>query len=169
MPCLVFHQKNHKSQIINPMWWAALFSGENGKLIRNLVIGSIILTIIVVVIVIIVAKSKAAKNKRENAEKIKQYEDEIDPSNLTFSESEYSDMADKIDNAMGNWFEDDDEEAVYEVLLQLRTNSDMLKLQSAFGVRHGDTLKTYIQDHFNGDEIQKCNNILADRNISLRF
>lgn len=151
------------------MWWAALFSGKNGTLIRNITIGSIILTIIVVLIFVFIGINRKNKRIASNREKIQKYEDEIIDDNVSFSDSEFLNLANKIDNAMGNWFEDDNEQAVYSVFMQMKTNSDVLKLQSVFGTRHGKLLFDYIRDHFNNEEIQKINDILTQRNISINI
>lgn len=151
------------------MWWAALFSGKNGTLIRNITIGSIILTIIVVLIFVFIGINRKNKRIASNREKIQKYEDEIIDDNVSFSDSEFLNLANKIDNAMGNWFQDDNEQAVYSVFMQMKTNSDVLKLQSVFGTRHGKLLFDYIRDHFNNEEIQKINDILTQRNISINI
>lgn len=151
------------------MWWAALFSGENGKLIRNIAIWSIILTILVVVIILIINARKKAQHNQENQDKINQYENEIIQDKVSYSDSEFLNFADKIDNAMGNWLQDDDENAVYNVFMQMKTNSDVLKLQTVFGTRHDKTLFEYIRSHFNEEEIKKVNDILQQRNISINI
>lgn len=151
------------------MVWAALFSGENGKLIRKIVWIGLILTIVVVVVIIVLAYRKKAKSDKANQEKIKEYENEIIPDKLSYSESEYSSMAQTIDDAMGNWFQNDDEDAVYQVLMRMKTNTDLLKLQESFGIRHDKDLFSYIRSHFSADELKKCNDILSQRNIKIKI
>lgn len=149
------------------MWWAALFSGQNGKLIRNLVWISIIATVIVIVVIIIVSANKKAKANKVQQDKIRDIEAEIVPDKLSYTESQYSSMADTIDNAIGTF--SDDEEAIYEVFMRMQTNSDVLKLQEAFGIRSGYDLFTILHRNLNNDEIQKINSFLAQRNISIKI
>jgi hypothetical protein len=150
------------------MWWAALFSGENGKLIRNIVIISLILTVLAIVTVVLVQRNKKKAADAANEAKINQYEEEIQPQSLTFSESEYENMAAAIDTAIGFW--SDDEEAIKQQFMLLKTNSDLLKLQAVFGTRSdGHDLFSAIRRNLNTEEIQELNTILAQRNISIRI
>lgn len=148
------------------MWQAALLSGENGKLIRRVVIGIIILIFVVIMYFVIKGSIDKAKKNKRNSQAISQIESEIKPEKLTFSDSEYENMAKTIDNAIGFWT--DDEEAIYQVFMKLRTNSDLLKLQTVFGTRSsGHELFEAIHRNLSNSEIQKINSILAERNISI--
>ncbi len=149
------------------MWWAALFSGKNGTMIRNLVYFSIIATVIIIIIVVVIKKQKAAKIAAANKAKIVNYEAEIAPEKLSFSDSEFENMAAAIDEAIGTWT--DDEATIYNVFMKLKTNSDLLKLQAIFGVRSsGHDLFTAIHRNLNNDEIQKINTYLSQHNISIQ-
>lgn len=149
------------------MWWAALFSGKNGTMIRNLVTFSIIATVIIIIIVVVINKNKAAKLAAANKAKIIGYEAEITPEKLSYSDSEFENMAAAIDEAIGTW--SDDEATIYNVFMKLKTNSDLLKLQAIFGVRSsGHDLFTAIHRNLNNDEIQKINTYLSQHNISIQ-
>jgi len=147
------------------MWWAALFSGENGKLIRNIVIGSIVLTIIVVVIFLIKRSVNKGKENQRNNQIIDQMESEIQSDKLTFSNSEYQAMANKIYKAVKG--AGTDEEAIFEVFQKIRTNSDLLKLQSVFGVKDDMSLFEWLQDDLSNSDIDKINGFLRQHNISI--
>ena len=149
------------------MWWAALFSGKNGSMIRNVVYIGLIVTFLVILTIVIVAKNKKSKTNEANQEKIAGYEKEVIPEKLSYSDSEFENMASIIDNAIGTWT--DDEDAIYQVFMKMKTNSDVLKLQEVFGVRSsGHDLFTAIHRNLNSTEIQKINSFLAQRNISIK-
>jgi len=149
------------------MWFAALFSGENGKLIRKIAVWSIILTILVVVILIVSRSIKKNRANLENQQKIQQYESEIQNDKLSFSNSEYQSMADKVYKAVKGVGTDED--AIFEVFQRIRTNSDVLKLKSVFGVRDGMDLDEWIQDDLSDEDIDQINGYLRQRNISITF
>ena len=149
------------------MWWAALFSGKNGSLIRNVVYIGLIVTFLVILTIVIVAKNKKAKTNEANQQKIAEYEKEVIPEKLSYSDSEFENMASIIDGAIGTWT--DDEDAIYQVFMKMKTNSDVLKLQEVFGVRSSShDLFTAIHRNLNSTEIQKINSFLAQRNISIK-
>ncbi len=150
------------------MWWATLFSGKNGSMVRNVIYSGLIVTFLVIFTLVMVNKAKKAKEAKANKAKIIGYEAEIVPTSLSFSESEYENFAATIDDAIGTFF--DDENAIYGVFMKLRTNSDLLKLQETFGVRSaGHDLFTAIRRNLNAEEIQKINTYLSERNISIKI
>ncbi len=59
------------------------------------------------------------------------YADDINPQNLTYSESEYNTMADAIFQAADGWGTDED--TIYRVLSYLRTPDDWNKLVVVYG------------------------------------
>lgn len=149
------------------MWFAALFSGKNGSLIRTLVIISVVLTLVVIGYFVVKAQLKKAKETKADQQKINVIEAEIIPEKVSLAESEYNNIAQKIEDAHGTF--NDDEEATYEAFQRMRTNSDLLKLQEAFGIRDDKDLFTYVRHYLNDSEIQKVNDILAQRNISIKL
>lgn len=148
------------------MWFATLFSGKNGSLIRTVVIVGLIVTFLVIFTIVISRVSKKSKTNKANQERIKEFEDEIQPEKLSYSESEYNSMANSLFDALSG--PGTDEEAIYETFMKMKTNSDVLKLQAAFGIRNDMDLFEYIRDDMNNAEIAKINGYLAQRNISLR-
>lgn len=147
------------------MWWAALFSGENGKLIRNIVIGSIVVTIVVILYFIIRSGIKKGNQDKRNNQIISDLENEIQPQRLSYSNSEYQSMADKIYRAVKG--AGTDEAAIIEVFQKMRTNSDLLKLQTVFGVRDDMSLNEWLQDDLGDSDIDLINQTLRERNISI--
>ncbi len=150
------------------MWWAALFTGKNGTMVRNLIYFGIIATIVVIVIFVVINKKKAAKLAAANKAKIIGYETEIVTDKISYSDSEFENMAATIDGAIGFWT--DDEPTIFNVFMKIKTNSDLLKLQATFGVRsNGHDLFTAIHRNLSSDEIQKINSLLNQRNISIQI
>jgi len=149
------------------MWWASLFSGKNGSMFRNIIYIGLIVTFLVIFTIVIINRNKKAKTASTDKAIIQNYEAEITTDKLSFAASEYESMASTLDNAIGFW--SDDEDAIYQVFMRMKTNSDVLKLQETFGVRNdGHDLFTAIHRNLNDTEIQKINTILAERNISIK-
>jgi hypothetical protein len=127
-----------------------------------------VLTVITIFTIVMISKNKKNKRDARSDAIIKQYENQVSTSNLSFTESEYEDMAMAIDNAIGFW--SDNEEVIKQQFMKLKTNSDLLKLQAVFGTRSaGHTLFEAIHRNLNNEEIQELNSILAQRNISIKI
>lgn len=107
------------------------------------------------------------KENEENKQRKKQLESEIATSNLSYSDSEYTSMADKVEEAVSGG--GTDEAAIYTVFMRMKTNADVIKLQSAYGVRFKDEdMFDSIRRDMSSDEIAKINKILTQRNITVR-
>lgn len=91
----------------------------------------------------------------------------------TLSPAEYLNLAGQIRSAKG--FLNDDEAAVYSALLRLNNPVDFLELQKAFGIEKGGLfssdmdLVAFLRSFLSTNEKAKCNNILAQRNITYRI
>jgi flagellar biosynthesis/type III secretory pathway M-ring protein FliF/YscJ len=149
------------------MWQAALLTGENGKFIRSIVIGIIILVVVIALYFLIKKGIRTGKENKSDKERMDEIESQIEPENLSFSTAEYQAMADKIYKAVKGLGTDDD--AVFEVFQKMRNNSDVLKLQSVFGIKDKMDLGEWISDDMSDDEIDKINGYLRQRNISITF
>ena len=126
--------------------------------------GSILLIIIAVVVIIVVKRKKATK---EQDDYIKDVEKQIDKSDLSYANSEYTQMANKLYSAMKGI--GTNENAIYDVFSQLETESDVRKLISTFGSKDGMTLQQWLIDDLSNRELQKVNDILAKNNINYSF
>ena len=126
--------------------------------------GSILLIIIAVVVIIVVKRKKATK---EQDDYIKDVEKQIDKSDLSYSNSEYTQMANKLYSAMKGI--GTNENAIYDVFSQLETESDVRKLISTYGSKDGMTLQQWLIDDLSNRELQKVNDILAKNNINYSF
>lgn len=126
--------------------------------------GSILLIIIAVVVIIVVKRKKATK---EQDDYIKDVEKQIDKSDLSYANSEYTQMANKLYSAMKGI--GTNENAIYDVFSQLETESDVRKLISMYGSKDGMTLQQWLIDDLSNRELQKVNDILAKNNINYSF
>jgi uncharacterized protein YpmB len=82
----------------------------------------------------------------------------------TFTTSQYKAMADKLYYAMDGWGTDDD--AVFEVIGQLKNNVDFLNVRSSFGIRDGYDLQDWLRGDFSSADIQRINNLLYAKGIT---
>lgn len=126
--------------------------------------GSILLIIIAVVVIIVVKRKKATK---EQDDYIKDVEKQIDKSDLSYANSEYTQMANKLYSAMKGI--GTNENAIYDVFSQMQSESDVRKLISMYGSKDGMTLQQWLIDDLSNRELQKLNDILAKNNINYSF
>lgn len=85
----------------------------------------------------------------------------------TISEATAKNLANKIKNAWGVF--NDDEDAVYSALQQLKTIADLNLVILKYGIYKDEDLPQAIQSRMNNSEIAKCNTILASRGINFSF
>ena len=96
----------------------------------------------------------------------KAYSDDINPRNLTYSESEYETMADAIFQAAHGWGTDED--TIYRVLSYLRTPDDWNKLVVVYGKdSDGFYLPGRLVYELDHSEQEKVRQIL--KNIGVNF
>lgn len=118
-----------------------------------LTIGFSLATLIVIILVIKWGIDIFSKDP------VKKYEKEIDPDNLSYSESEYQTMADTIFQAAHGW--GTDENAIYRTLAYLQTKDDWYKLISIYGEdADGYTLIRRLIYELDRKEQQRVNDIL---------
>ena len=124
---------------------------------------------------------KDATNQRKNK---KLFEKEIDKNiKASYPPSQFVTWADKIDDAFSDYYFDfTDEDAIYNILRQLKTNNDWLELNKAFGMRtyydafsfdyffgKKANLLTTLQIELDSKEKAKCNAILKSKGIKYRI
>lgn len=123
---------------------------------------------------------KDAAQKKKNDEL---YKDEQDPKQkLSYKRSQFNAWADKLEDAiLGTTFNNTDEEAIYQVLRNLKTNNDWLELNRAYGIRkwynsnipfhwgEDKNLVSALQADLDTEEKNKVNKILSIRNITYRI
>ena len=105
-------------------------------------------------------------------------ENDIRENRLSYPKSQYQNFADAIQTAVeGTW--GDDEEAIYDVFRQMKTDSDVLQLILAWGKRtfytlrdglyYSASLSEVLTGQLNSAEIETINQILSDKGINIRF
>lgn len=117
---------------------------------------------------------KQVSSKMNENNETSDYKKEIVKTDLSFTESEYKTMADRIHVALNQpW--NDNEKTVYETLQKLKTKSDWLKLIKMFGVRKRGradwlssnmTLPQYLEEAMEWWEISKVKTILSKINVN---
>lgn len=124
-------------------------------------------TIAVIVCVLLYVIIKAIIKAIDKRNRLKNANDEVINSDLSFTDAQYAQMATKLNAAMARW--GTDEQAIYDVFTQLKTRSDLMKLISIFGIKKNKTLMEWIVDELTNSELLKVNNILIMKNINFTF
>jgi Zn-dependent metalloprotease len=136
--------------------------------------GFIILSVIVGGTILYFVSKKYIKNyidNKANKDRIKQIKGEINKKNLSWLDSEYASMADKIEKAVRGTFLDlTDEGAIYSVMMRMNNEDDLLMLQKAYGIRFKDEdMFDSLRNDLTKKEINKVNELLAQRNITIKI
>jgi len=125
---------------------------------------------------------KEIKKARDEKKNKKLFEEEKEGKDLSYKPSQYITWADKIDDSFSaNWLDMTDEEAIFSIMRQLKTNNDWLELMKAYGLRtyYDPTSLTYItgkkinlltalQLELDTKEKSKVNTILKNKGIRYR-
>ena len=95
-----------------------------------------------------------------------------------YSASQYKEIAETFDNSSSdsmNFFDRGNEDALYKLAGQIKSDLDVIEIRKAFGeVRCSYTLNymglsAYVNCMYDADEIKTANNILASKKINFRF
>jgi hypothetical protein len=130
---------------------------------------------IIVAIILVIAYylgNRTGKGKAVSAD-TEALKKEIQKSELSYDQTTYEALADKLETAMYGYT--DDEAAVYAVFAKLRNKSDLLQLITSFGERRiiftwgNSNLNKWINNRLDASEIAKVNDILARNNITYNF
>ncbi len=141
---------------------------------KKVTIGLVIFSVVVTAVAAYFLLKPVIKKWQENRDELKrskehqaQIEKEVDTKKLSYPSSEYSSMADTIEDAVDGVGTND--AAIYKVFMRMNNDADLLQLQAAYGIRFGDEdLFASIRADMNEEEIARLNRILAQRNISIR-
>jgi len=129
-------------------------------------------TVIVIVLVLIVLALKFFRSFLENS-KIKseslgeELALEAQGVQQSYSTAKYKQFANKLYVAfdgMGT-----DENAVYSVFGQMNNDLDIIKLNTAFGIKEETDLTGWILSELSSSELMKLNNILANKGINHQY
>ena len=100
-------------------------------------------------------------------------QDDIKTTKLTFSPSQYTIYADALYSAM--YGPGTDEEAIYRVFRNMKTDDDVKQIIVAFGSRRpmtaftGSGLADWLQSELSTEEMTQLNGILSASNININF
>lgn len=130
-----------------------------------IVIASLVGVIAIGVVIFFVIRKR--RESKEDREYLQDVEKGIQKSDLTYTNSEYTQFANKLYSAMKGV--GTNENAIYDVFSQMQTDSDVKKLISAFGSKGGMTLNEWLLDDLSNKELNKVNQILSKNNINLMF
>jgi hypothetical protein len=142
------------------------FQGKYYPLLSTALIGALILA----AAYYIGTRTGKAKKEGEEENALKK---EIQKDELTFEQTQYSSMADKLEVAMYGFTTDED--SVYSVFAKLRSKSDVLNLIKTFGTRRiiwtfgNSNLNTWINTRLATAEIAHLNDILSRNGIDYQF
>lgn len=149
---------------------------ENKELIKYGIIALILIAVLYFVNSIF-GKSKeekqATREKRKEEKQLKKGGEVKKPKQQTYLLSTYQNLADGIQEALSGLTED--EEKIYLIYEQIKTNLDFVLLTKAFGERRreltigGSTLPQWINAYFSKKEIKKLNGILEKNKIEIRY
>ncbi|NOY50444.1 MAG: hypothetical protein GXO88_07780 [Chlorobi bacterium] len=108
----------------------------------------------------------------------KTWQGDIHTNRLSYAKSQYQNFADALlSSFQGTW--GDDEDAIYDVFRQMKTDSDVLQLELAWGKRtfftirdglyYSATLSEVLTGQLSNKEIAKVNEILSGNGINITF
>lgn len=126
--------------------------------------GIVVAVALVIVIVVMIVK---AIKRREDNEYFRDNEKAIQRSELSYSDSDYVNLANKLYVAMKGVGTDED--AIFSVFLLMNTESDVRKLVNAFGTKKKETLSEWLLGDLSTNDINKINSILAEKGINYNF
>ncbi len=137
-----------------------------GKTPKDKIVNVILIMVIVVLIGFAIWYAyKKLKNIFTDANK--DLKEEISSGGkLSFSGSEYSNMADSLHGAMKGLGTNTD--TVYSVFYKLNTKADVLQLIVSFGVRGGENLSQWMNGEYK-IKVSTINSILASKGIDYTF
>lgn len=143
----------------------------NTWLKQNTMLG-IGLFVLVTLVIAYFFGSRTGKGKAEASEE-KELQKEINQNPLSYEKSQFSGFADRLEQAMTGFA--DDEATIYAVFSKLRNRSDVLQLIEVFGNRRmsftigSSNLTTWLNYRLSKPEIGKINEILERNNINYQF
>ena len=102
--------------------------------------------------------------KSDEKKHVEELEESIDLKELTYPVSQYGIWADSLYTAMNGL--GTDEQAIYDVFSEMRSNNDVAQLVVSFSVREDETLSQWLIGDLSDSEKKTVRKILSDRNIT---
>lgn len=131
----------------------------------GITIGSLFL---VVLLIFIISKVKnSIEESIEEKNLIDEVNAETDKNQITMTNSQYNTLASKIYAAVKGTGTDED--AIFAAFEELSTRSDLMKLIDSFGRKEGMSLRDWLYDDLDEEDIVSINLILASKEIDYVF
>lgn len=125
-----------------------------------------VLALIVVIWAIVAIKDKIG-DAVTNSKLIDEVNKEIDAGKITITQSQINTLVSKLYTAMSGW--GTNESAIFDAFGAINSYSDLQSLNKTFGVRESKTLREWLQDELNTEDLNHVNEILASKNINYVF
>lgn len=146
----------------------AYFASMNKqKVITISVIAAIVIAIAIFLIVKLKGGVKSIVNDDKNNKLIDEINKEQNTDDITLTQLQFNAYASSLKKALQGL--GTDEKKIYNVFQQMNTRSDVLQLIKTFGVVDGENLNEWLNDDLNAKEIDKINQILAEKGINYKF
>ena len=146
----------------------AYFASMNKqKVITISVIAAIVIAIAIFLIVKLKGGVKSIVNDDKNNKLIDEINKEQNTDDITLTQLQFNAYASSLKKALKGI--GTDEKKIYNVFQQMNTRSDVLQLIKTFGVVDGENLNEWLNDDLNAKEIDKINQILAEKGINYKF
>lgn len=146
----------------------AYFASMNKqKVITISVIAAIVIAVAIFLIVKLKGGVKSIVNDDKNNKLIDEINKEQNTDDITLTQLQFNAYASSLKKALQGL--GTDEKKIYNVFQQMNTRSDVLQLIKTFGVVDGENLNEWLNDDLNAKEIDKINQILAEKGINYKF
>ena len=146
----------------------AYFASMNKqKVIMISVIAAIVIAVAIFLIVKLKGGVKSIVNDDKNNKLIDEINKEQNTDDITLTQLQFNAYASSLKKALQGL--GTDEKKIYNVFQQMNTRSDVLQLIKTFGVVDGENLNEWLNDDLNAKEIDKINQILAEKGINYKF
>lgn len=137
----------------------------------KLYIGIGVAVIVLVIVIIIIVKCTKVKDlindKKANERLIDEANQTIVVEDISITQDQFNTFAAKLYKAMKG--PGTNEQAIFNVFDEMNSRSDVQQLIKTFGTKDGMTLKEWLYDDLNENEIQHINSILASKSINYKF
>lgn len=137
----------------------------------KLYIGIGVAVIVLVIVIIIIVKCTKVKDlindKKANERLIDEANQTIVVEDISITQDQFNTFASKLYKAMKG--PGTNEQAIFNVFDEMNSRSDVQQLIKTFGTKDGMTLKEWLYDDLNENDIQHINSILASKSINYKF
>lgn len=140
---------------------------DKAKLYIGIGVAVIVLVIVIVIIVKCTKVKDLINDKKANDRLIDEANQTIVVEDISITQDQFNTYASKLYKAMKGW--GTNEQAIFNVFDEMNSRSDVQQLIKTFGTKDGMTLKEWLYDDLNENDIQHINSILASKSINYKF